>query len=432
MSGTSRSGMPPARSEAPSLSPRPPALLPPGVGQVLEAQALPPAVLALHQRLQPLQQVLEVRPLQHEAGHLADGDHVRAARLLLEQALLAEVLLLAHAAELLALAPLGQRLHAHLPRVDDVELVPLLALPHDLLPVLEDLHAHGVHALVQLRRGQVAQQRHGLQDAVLHVAREQVLQGPQQLRELPPAQRQAGHLPPADAVGHARLVQQQGHLPEVLPAAERGQHVLLVRGRALALRHVHLPVLDDVEGVPALALPDDVLPRAEGGLRQRAGQLGDLLVLERVQDLDRLQELAALHHLAGAGGGQDAAEGAQVHAPEHAGRLRPHRGRALGVVHQRQLAEGPPGAVVADLLVVDEHLALAHLQHEELEPVVALPHHVLAGLLLRGRHRRDHVAQVLHPDLREQEVVPQRIRKKLTRRRALRVVFLLARLIGFD
>ena len=269
---------------------------------------------------------------------------------------------------------------------------------------------------VQIGVGEGGEQGDGLEDARAHLAGEHVAHGAQEGGEVVLLEGQDLDGPAhSDDVGVTGLVQQEGHLSEVVAGPELEQLHLPV---VLGLRALDAALLDEVEGVawfgwrwmvgvvcmvggerrwagngslgcvcthvhtdtnnthPSppppphthtqrmqctharthLPLPDDVLPVLVRRRGQRARQFGHLLVAQVAEQGHLAEELDAGHGLGCRGRGQGAAEGAEVEGPERAGRRGRDGGGALGVVDERQLAEAPTGAVLAHLSVVDEDL----------------------------------------------------------------------------
>mmetsp|Transcript_76771 Transcript_76771/g.203866 ORF Transcript_76771/g.203866 Transcript_76771/m.203866 type:complete len:676 (-) Transcript_76771:172-2199(-) len=136
--------------------------------------------------------------------------------------------------------------------------------------------------------------------------------------------------------GCARLVCQERSLTEELRLLSRGLEIVDL----LAVLHdAHGAVYQDVEEVAFLALLEDVLILGEGHLVQRLGEFELLVVLERVQQLNLVQQLDVLLGRFSGCGSQDALELHAVNDHDGPVGLGCDRCCAWGEIHEGKLAE---------------------------------------------------------------------------------------------
>mmetsp|Transcript_5144 Transcript_5144/g.17494 ORF Transcript_5144/g.17494 Transcript_5144/m.17494 type:complete len:264 (-) Transcript_5144:194-985(-) len=208
--------------------------------------------------------------------------------------------------------------------------------------------------------------------------------------------------------------------------------MLLAPGR-LVVRALDLAGLDDEEVVALLALRDDLVALGE---RHRLERVRDLLERRRVQALHEghlLQKGEAPLGRALLRADHEAVERLDVDGPEHAGRRRADRRRALRAVQQRQLPEGVARGVLADLLRPHEDLRRAREEHVERVALVALLDDDVARRPLVLLHAVDDLQDVRRRQGAKHVVVlegvdQQRLLLLRLRRRRERLVVLLRRL----
>mmetsp|Transcript_4264 Transcript_4264/g.9179 ORF Transcript_4264/g.9179 Transcript_4264/m.9179 type:complete len:349 (+) Transcript_4264:140-1186(+) len=180
-------------------------------------------------------------------------------------------------------------------------------------------------------------------------------------------------------VGLALVVVEERQLAEVAPGAKERRHLRL--NALLGLCAHHLTRLDNEKLGTIVALLDDHIARRVGRGLEGVGQLHLLHVGERLQDRDLVKERTVL--IVGALGAllHDSFEGGPVKRPrDHlSGGL--DRGRARGVVEERELADEVVLALailLGDLgraaLDVHDHVRFTRLDHVEAIALLALGH----------------------------------------------------------
>mmetsp|Transcript_18003 Transcript_18003/g.58773 ORF Transcript_18003/g.58773 Transcript_18003/m.58773 type:complete len:575 (+) Transcript_18003:2949-4673(+) len=328
--------------------------------------------------------------VEHAAARLCQRCDGSAALLRVEQRALAEKVALLERANHLVRTFRRDDRHLHLPVLDEVKLVSLLALGDDFLPLLEPLDRHLLHHLFALRVGEPAEERHGAQRPHADALHEQLLERAQDgVEALSVEARALDVAPQCNHRRRTRLVVEQRALAKVCPRPELG-HLLLSPGRIL-LAHHHLPSREEVKHIPDVTLRDDHLSVGVRTGRQRRRRLHPLLERELLQKRHgadevlhprlRLARRLANHRLVNV-------------APQriqHAGRLGVHRERPLARVQQRLL----PETVVHDRAVLPAKVSARN--HVEFIALLARREHLLPSReVLHGervRKRAHHLSR---------------------------------------
>mmetsp|Transcript_23656 Transcript_23656/g.51320 ORF Transcript_23656/g.51320 Transcript_23656/m.51320 type:complete len:317 (+) Transcript_23656:290-1240(+) len=129
---------------------------------------------------------------------------------------------------------------------------------------------------------------------LLCLARHDVLERPQQPLKVLTGEASELHVALCDDVAGPRAIVHQRHFPEVLPRVPSDDKRLHGTVSLHVSRHDHMARLYNVEGVPGLALPDDVLPvlALDGG--EGVNHRITLLLRQVLQNRDGLKESEVL------------------------------------------------------------------------------------------------------------------------------------------
>mmetsp|Transcript_54937 Transcript_54937/g.164540 ORF Transcript_54937/g.164540 Transcript_54937/m.164540 type:complete len:568 (+) Transcript_54937:1370-3073(+) len=207
-------------------------------------------------------------------------------------------------------------------------------------------------------------------------------------------------------VRHTFLLGDERPFAEISAAT---QMLIVVLGLShLDIVHPNLTVLDDVKHLPLVPLANNLIPLVDLHLRQRLGDLIQILLVEIGEEGDLLQNVANGRIVLHGRAGQNLAEGILIDPPDFAP-LGGHAGRGAGtVVQQGQFAEGSSGADAADFVPV--HLKV---DHAGLENVEIITHFALSNDGLSpgdGRlfERIDQRLGFVLPEIREHEIPLER------------------------
>ena len=157
--------------------------------------------------------------------------------------------------------------------------------------------------------------------------------------------------------------------------------------------------------IKSRTLSEDGVSRGKGDLLEGLRDLPALVVGQRHEQLNVLEELDIHVEFLGAQPGDDAPEGEPVDHPDDRVLVGDDRGGAGTVVHERQLAEHGAFAPHGNFALVDEHVELATSDDVQTVAKVALLDGGLPGLDGRHPHLRDDLGFVLRVQVHEDDVV---------------------------